>query len=201
MINLALALAVIMTLLSMQALAVQNTPKRDVRTEAETISSEEGHVTDLISVPSPEREVVLMSTSSTYVNLQYKVSENAVTITGCDRSVTEITIPTEIDGLPVTSIASSAFSGCTSLTEIVIPDSVTSISSYAFDNCGNLTDVTIPATAKVNISSYNASDAPFRNCNKISHVTVACLKFPLKPAQNSLNGLHMPPFLSVLNIT
>ena len=37
-----------------------------------------------------------------------------------------------------TSIGSYAFSGCSSLTSITIPESVTSIGSGAFDNCSNL---------------------------------------------------------------
>ena len=40
-------------------------------------------------------------------------------------------------------IASSAFSSCSSLTSIVIPDGVTSIGYFAFFNCSNLTSITI----------------------------------------------------------
>ncbi len=51
--------------------------------------------------------------------------------------MTSITIPDS-----VTSIGSSAFSGCGGLTSITIPDSVTSIGRYAFSGCGGLTSVT-----------------------------------------------------------
>ena len=53
-------------------------------------------------------------------------------------SLTSVTIPNS-----VTSIGGSAFYECTSLTNIVIPNSVTSIGSGAFQDC-NLTSVTIP---------------------------------------------------------
>ena len=45
---------------------------------------------------------------------------------------------------PVTSIGGSAFSYCSGLTCITIPNSVTSIGGYAFENCSMLTSVTIP---------------------------------------------------------
>lgn len=51
---------------------------------------------------------------------------------GCS-SLTSVAIPNS-----VTSIGSSAFSGCSSLTSITIPNSVTSIGSDAFQGCDNL---------------------------------------------------------------
>jgi len=51
-------------------------------------------------------------------------------------SLTSIIIPNS-----VTSIGNSAFSGCTGLTSVTIPTSVTSIANYAFSGCTGLTKV------------------------------------------------------------
>jgi hypothetical protein len=56
---------------------------------------------------------------------------------GCS-SLTEISIPDN-----VTSIGGDAFTGCTGLISITIPDSVTSIGDSAFLGCSNLTSVVI----------------------------------------------------------
>ena len=55
-----------------------------------------------------------------------------------------MTIPSKIDGYTVTSIGDYAFSDCSSLTSVTIPDSVTSIGYSAFDGCSSLKSVTIP---------------------------------------------------------
>ncbi len=67
-----------------------------------------------------------------------------VEISDCDISAVSVKIPSEIDGLPVTSIGYRAFNNCISLKSITIPNSVTSIGFAAFKYCESLTSITIP---------------------------------------------------------
>ncbi len=56
----------------------------------------------------------------------------------------ELVIPRTYKGLPVTVIGYRAFSDCTSLTSVIISDSVKSIGAMAFEYCDLLTSITIP---------------------------------------------------------
>jgi hypothetical protein len=65
-------------------------------------------------------------------------------IGGSDGLGGSVTIPSTINGLPVTAIAESAFAGQSNITSISIPDGVTSIGSSAFSGCTGLTGITLP---------------------------------------------------------
>ncbi len=63
-------------------------------------------------------------------------------------TLTDLVIPSEIDGKAVTTIGYEAFSDCTSLKSVTISESVKSIYRYAFSNCTSLKSVTIPESVK-----------------------------------------------------
>ncbi len=71
---------------------------------------------------------------------------------------TEIVIPSIYNELPVTRIGNRAFSRCSSLTRVVIPDSVTEIGGNAFVHCSGLTSVVIPDSVIV------IDESAFNNC-------------------------------------
>jgi uncharacterized protein YjdB len=83
--------------------------------------------------------------------------------TGSD---SELVIPSEINGVKVTRIGNSAFSQCTGLTSVEIPDSVTSIGDGAFDFCTRLTSVEIPD------SVTSISTDAFFYCTGLTSVTI-----------------------------
>ena len=96
----------------------------------------------------------------------YYIDGEAI-ITGCYRAAAgNVVIPSVIDGCPVTHIEGYAFSGCTGLTGITIPNSVLSIGSYAFSDCTGLTGITIPNSV-MSIGSY-----AFFGCTGLTSVTI-----------------------------
>lgn len=82
----------------------------------------------------------------------------------------EVIIPSKYNGKKITSIGESAFSGCSGLTSITIPDSVTFIGSSAFSGCSRLTSVVIPDSV-TSIGNYAInSERDFRKTQqKISN--------------------------------
>ena len=112
------------------------------------------------------------SSSSSYKYYHYYIptSLKKVTITGgsigedvfynCS-SLTSVVI-----GDSVTRIGIQAFAYCSKMTSITIPDSVTSIGDYAFENCSSLTSVVIGD------SVTSIGDYAFRNCSNLTSVVI-----------------------------
>ena len=104
---------------------------------------------------------IIIPASITYDAITYSViSIGHHAFSGCS-GLTSVTIPNS-----VTSIGDWAFSKCTGLTSITIPNSVTSIGQDAFYNCTGLTSVTIP-----NSVTSIGQDA-FYNCSGLTSVTI-----------------------------
>lgn len=100
-------------------------------------------------------------------SFSYSIHNGEATIIHCDTSVTgEITIPSTIDGVKVTSIGEWAFDGCYTLTGVTIPDGVINIDNYAFVFCEKITSVIIPDSVK------NIGVQVFGGCSNLKKVTL-----------------------------
>jgi len=97
----------------------------------------------------------------------YFFTDGEITIYYVDPSISgDATIPSTLDGYPVTAIGEYAFYNCDSLTSITIPESVTSIGDSAFSACSNLTSITIPD------SVTSIGDFAFRYCESLESITI-----------------------------
>ena len=98
---------------------------------------------------------------------EYQIKDGTICIapyafSGCS-SLTSIVIPDS-----VASIGKQAFSGCSNLTSIIIPSSVTSIGDYAFNGCGSLKSISLAEGSKLtSIGSY-----AFYNCSSLTSITI-----------------------------
>ena len=126
---------------------------------------------------------VINATIFSYNGLRYKTTiGNGVEVYAYNSASGAIVIPgiayriytsisngvatTHKDPYPVTSIGSSAFSDCSGLTSVSIPNSVTSIVFKAFKGCTGLTSITIPN------SVTSIGESVFSGCNGLTSVTI-----------------------------
>ena len=67
----------------------------------------------------------------------------------------------------VTSISNSAFSGCSHLTSVILPDGIETIGDYAFFSCKYLNSLTLPN------SVTTIGDAAFYECTGMTSITLS----------------------------
>ena len=109
---------------------------------------------------------VVETTYSPASDFEYEISNGECKITKFIGSATEVRIPQTIEDANVTSIGGYAFSACSSLTSITIPDFVTSIGNYAFYNCSSLISIAISG------SVTSIGKGTFWGCKNLTSITI-----------------------------
>ena len=99
----------------------------------------------------------------------------------------ELEVPSEIAGVPITALSENCFYNCENLTAVILPDSLLSIGDGAFYGCTSLRGIYIPAsvqtigeeafygcTALEAICIHNSMNSirrnAFDNCNRMSYI-------------------------------
>ena len=93
-------------------------------------------------------------------------TKNTYHVVGYVGAPTEIIIPAEYNGASVHYIDESAFEGCISLNNIVIPNSILNIGEKAFYNCSALIAIDIPD----NVDYIGAET--FNGCGSLESITI-----------------------------
>ncbi len=116
---------------------------------------------EVTSNPSYYSGDVIIPKTVTYGGKEYSVTSiGGYAFSSCS-GLTSVTIPNS-----VSSIGLGAFRDCSGLTSFIIPNSVTSIGDYAFEYCSGLTSVTISN------SLTSIGWRVFSNCTGLTSVTI-----------------------------
>lgn len=131
-----------------------------------------------------EPEYYTFSTTSTSATITGVIDKTAL--------VGEILLPSEYNGLPVTSIGANAFADCTQITKVTLPASIATIQSGAFKGCTNLTEINLTNMQTIGISAFQGcsslksiemasitsiGEEAFDNCNNLESVVIKNTKF------------------------
>ncbi len=99
--------------------------------------------------------------------LLFSTNNGVITITGCSSGFRGVlAIPAQTNNFPVTSIRSGSLQNQSSLTSVLIPNSVTNIGSGAFRSCYGLTNVVIGSGVT------NIGPDAFANCRALKDFKV-----------------------------
>ena len=115
---------------------------------------------------------------------KYVIENEEVAITDYIGYGGDVIIPSAIEGYPVTSISSVAFSG-TKILSVVIPDSVLFIGDGAFQYCTSLT------TVDLGVSISTIGKRAFERCDSLNCVVIG----------DSVTAIGTGAFESCLNLT
>ena len=133
----------------------------------------------------PNIEILSLNGSSiTELDLRYNLKLKSLSCQ--DRQLTTVLLPNTLMAI--------AFNGCSSLTEIHLPDNLTSIGESAFYDCSSLTEIHLPASL-TSIGEY-----AFRGCSSLTEIhlpaNLTSIREGVFSGCSSLTGIHLPDNLT-----
>lgn len=145
---------------------------------------------------------------SYWVDETGQVEKGAIVISKYNGQDKVATIPSMINGLPVRAIGAKAFSECTTLTEVKIPEGVTVIRQYAFWRCTNLVSINIPNSVTqigscvfVQCSSLRNIDIPANLTKILIYTFSGCTNLTKAVIPSSVTSIHPDAFEDCPNLT
>lgn len=103
-----------------------------------------------------------------FLSYEINYDANTVTITNCNKEASgEIRVPSEIEGLLVTTLGERAFADCVAVSRIFLPESLNQIGLLCFASCEALKDISIPN------GIIELPDNCFRNCFSLEDVELS----------------------------
>lgn len=114
-------------------------------------------------------------------DFKYTTENGQVTITGYNGTNIDIEIPSNIDGLPVTSVGEEAFKNAM-IRSVIIPSSVREIGWFAFSGCTCLESVNIPSSVlSIEYGTFDYCPKTMTvNCEKGSYAEAYALSWGIK---------------------
>ncbi len=125
----------------------------------------------------------------------YRINTTGITLIDYRGDASDLLIPSELDGKPVTQLGNDLFYGNMKLKSVIIPGTVTAIGSNAFNSCTSLEDLQLSFTIK------KIAAGTFRNCIRLKEVllpkTVTSIGNFAFAECRSLREIYLPNISSV----
>jgi len=127
--------------------------------------------------------------AETFGDFEYELDNNDnASIIGYSENSSAVTIPSTVDGYPVTAINSLAFYNCTNITSVTIPSSVVRIDTDAFSGCNSLKAFNVDS----NNLNYTSTDGVLYNKDKSILISY--------PSGNTNAAFKIPDKVKVISI-
>ena len=134
----------------------------------ELVVTEEPDVDELVQLET-DNGIVPAADSFESEGFVFEVSNGVAVLAGYTGSASSVTLPTSViyggTTYRISSVKEFAFSGCSSIKTLVIPDGITLLGKGAFKNCTSLSSITI--NGNIGDCHYDSADGRYYGNNSV----------------------------------